>query len=249
MILHIPHSSEIIPEELRDQIILSDDELCAELKLMTDAFTDELFALPEGTLLRFPISRLLVDVERFPDDTEEPMSKVGMGMIYTHSASGKRLKRTLQPEERRNLVSRYEAHHQAILKAVNIELEKHGKALIIDCHSFPSHPLPCDSNQSTPRPDFCIGTDHFHTPNDLLAVTAHNIKKMGYTLKVNQPYSGTMVPMAFYGKDRRVRSIMIEVNRSLYMDGQTGVKSNSFNSIKREIQSLLSVIKRFQHQN
>jgi hypothetical protein len=42
MILHIPHSSDVIPENLRDQIVLSDDDLAAELTLMTDAFTDEL---------------------------------------------------------------------------------------------------------------------------------------------------------------------------------------------------------------
>jgi N-formylglutamate amidohydrolase len=79
MILHIPHSSHIIPENLREQIVLSDADLTAELTLMTDAFTDELFSLPRTTTIRFPVSRLVVDVERFPDDAQEPMSKVGMG--------------------------------------------------------------------------------------------------------------------------------------------------------------------------
>jgi N-formylglutamate amidohydrolase len=103
---------------------------------MTDAFTDEIFALPEATILRFPISRLLVDIERFPDDAEESMSKVGMGMIYTHTAGGKRLKRALQPQEIRTLVSQYyETHHQSLLSEVKIELKKYGKALIVDCHS------------------------------------------------------------------------------------------------------------------
>ena len=157
MILHIPHSSDVIPENLRDQIVLSNDDLAAELILITDAFTDELFAFPEATMLRFPISRLLVDVERFSDDAEEPMSKVGMGIIYNLTASGKKLKRTLQPQETRTLVSLYyETHHQALLTEVKIELEKYGKALIVDCHSFPSHPLQCDRDQSIPRPEFCI---------------------------------------------------------------------------------------------
>jgi len=44
MILHIPHSSREIPDDTRDQFVLADDELAAELTLMTDAFTDELFA-------------------------------------------------------------------------------------------------------------------------------------------------------------------------------------------------------------
>ena len=128
MILHIPHSSKVIPEDLRDQIVLSDDDLTVELLRMTDAFTDELFALPEVTILRFPISRLLVDVERFRDDAEEPMSKKGMGMIYTLTANGKKLKRTLRLQEKDILISQYyDTHHQALLREVNIELEKYGK--------------------------------------------------------------------------------------------------------------------------
>lgn len=248
MILHIPHSSDVIPENLRDQFVLSNDDLAAELVLMTDAFTDELFALPEATILRFPISRLLVDVERFPDDAEEPMSKVGMGMIYTLTASGKKLKRTLQPQETRSLVSLYETHHQALLKEVKNELEKYGKALIVDCHSFPSHPLPCDKNQSIPRPEFSIGTDSFHTPKALSQTTALNLKKMGYSVQINQPYEGTMVPMVFYRKDRRVASIMVEINRSLYMDEMAGAKTSAFDSTKKQIQSLLCSINQYQQQ-
>jgi N-formylglutamate amidohydrolase len=248
MILHIPHSSRVIPENLRDQIVLSDGELAAELTLMTDAFTDELFTLPEATILRFPISRLLVDVERFSDDAEEPMSKAGMGMIYTLTASGKKLKRTLQPQETRTLLSLYETHHQALLTEVKMELERYGKALIVDCHSFPSHPLPCDKDQSIPRPEFCIGTDSFHTPRALSQATLLYLKKMGYSVQVNQPYEGTLVPMAFYRKDGRVTSIMVETNRRLYMDETTGAKTSAFDAIKKQIQDLLCSIKQFQQQ-
>jgi len=247
MILHIPHSSDIIPEAFRDQILLSDDDLAAELMLMTDAFTDELFAFPDATMLRFPISRLLMDVERFPDDAEEPMSKVGMGMIYTLTASGNKLKRTLQPQETRTLISQYyETHHQALWREVNIELEKYGKALIVDCHSFPSHPLRCDKDQSIPRPEYCIGTDSFHTPETLTKTIALNLRKKGFSARMNQPYEGTLVPMAFYRKDRRVASIMIEINRSLYMDENVGGKTSAFDSVKKQIDSILYSIKQFQ---
>ena len=246
MILHIPHSSIIIPEDLRDQIVLSDRDLYAELNLMTDRFTDELFTLPEATILRFPISRLLVDVERFPDDKNEPMSKVGMGMIYTRTAYGRNLKRQLKPQEMTSLVSFYEAHRQALFNEVNSELSKYSIALIVDCHSFPSRPLPCDNDQSIPRPDFCIGTDLFHTPKELAQMTAMNIEKMGYTVRINQPYEGTMVPMEFYEIDRRVISIMVEINRRLYMDETTGTKTGAFDSIKEQIQGLLRSVKEYQ---
>jgi N-formylglutamate amidohydrolase len=125
MILHIPHSSKTIPERFRDQIVLSDDDLTAELLRMTDAFTDELFACPETIAVIFPISRLLVDVERFSDDAKEPMSRVGMGKIYTHTAARRTLRRSLQPQEERNLLEYYDVRHQRQWQSKGVELS-HG---------------------------------------------------------------------------------------------------------------------------
>jgi len=53
-----------------------------------------------------------------------------------------------------------------------------------------------------------------------------------FTGAVNRPFAGTFVPNRYYRQDKRVNSIMIEVNRSLYMDEATGGKNQSFNQIK-----------------
>ena len=240
MILHIPHSSRIIPEEVRDQFVLSDDELDAELTRMTDAFTDELFAFPDTTTVRFPISRLVVDVERFADDAKEVMAKKGMGVVYTRTAHGKKLRRELRPHEREDLISRfYDTHHEELREAVRDELKRYGRAFIIDGHSFPSWPLPCDMDQSTPRPEFCVGTDPFHTPEALAQVAIRQLEKTGYSVKENSPFDGVLVPIAFYREDQRVASIMVEVNRSLYMDEETGARTSGFGRTKEYVQTLL----------
>lgn len=248
MILHVPHSSYSIPADVRDQFVLSDSELSAELLLMTDAFVDELFSWPGATVVKFPISRLVVDVERFPDDSEEPMSRVGMGVIYTRTAAGEVLRRLLRLDEKQSLMSLYEAHHQALSQQVADELAESGRALIVDCHSFPSRPLPCDPDQSTPRPQFCLGTDPLHTPATLARSVATELATMGYSVATNQPYSGTLVPLSYWGKDRRVASLMIEINRSLYMDEPTGAMSREFGFLGEQIKSLLSSIREFEKQ-
>ncbi|MBQ7673303.1 MAG: hypothetical protein IJT36_02095 [Alphaproteobacteria bacterium] len=56
----------------------------------------------------------------------------------------------------------------------------------------------------------------------------------------NTPFAGTIVPEPFYSqKDKRVKSLMIEVNRSLYMNEKTGEKKSSFDEVKDVIQDFL----------
>jgi hypothetical protein len=84
LLLHIPHASTEIPGEIREQFIIDDAELSSELNLMTDHFTDWLMAplnLSPSQKTITGVSRLVVDVERFADDSQEIMSKVGMGVI------------------------------------------------------------------------------------------------------------------------------------------------------------------------
>ena len=243
MILHIPHSSTFIPLFIRAQFLLSKAELSTELNLLTDRFTDELFVCEGTTIICFPISRLVIDVERFLLDADEPMSKVGMGVIYTRTAAGKPMKNPISENQKDDLIARYyNPHHQALLVEVKKELVMNGYAMIVDCHSFPNYPLPCDSDQSVPRPHFCIGTDSFHTPDALVDLAVNHLKELGYTVKINQPYSGTLVPTEYYQNDSRVISIMIEINRSLYMDEKTGQKNNQFLLVQDHIKTLLKEI-------
>lgn len=250
MILHIPHANRTIPEDLRPTLLLDDDKLEQELIRMTDAYTDELFkplAGPGDTVITFPVSRLVVDPERFRDDVDEPMAQRGMGAVYTKTSDGDQLRDDLSPADREDLMQRfYDPHHKALEEAVRQELAHKGGALIVDCHSFPSSPLPCDQDQADKRPHICIGTDSVHSPQELVdalheacKAPASTIDK--WTVRINEPYAGTLVPTRFYQQDERVISVMIEVNRSLYMDEQSGKRKRDFD---RVMFRLLSAIRK-----
>jgi N-formylglutamate deformylase len=243
LILHIPHSKSSIPKQYRDHFVLSDSKLSNELLLLVDHFTDKLYEGYKSVIFQYP--RLLVDVERFPDDKDEPMSKLGMGFIYTKCTDGSPLKRKLTVTEVEELRSIYDHHHKELTSAVELELAEKYYAFIVDCHSFPSMPLTCDQNQKIPRPDFCIGTDDFHTPTELTKKLQVQLESLGYVVKVNEPYAGTIVPNKYYGKNLKVKSIMIEVNRSLYMNEKTGTKAKGFNVVRSHIQETLNFINHY----
>ncbi len=241
IILHIPHSSRYIPADVRSGILLNDADLRRELLRMTDWYTDELFDIGIGTAIVYPVSRLVADPERFVDDKEEPMSKKGMGAVYTRTSDGKILRR-MSPDERALLLRQYYTpHHDCLAKAVAHNLSKHGQCLIIDCHSFSSMPLPHEPRQSLPRPDICIGTDPFHTPEALIRTIEKTCRENGLIVKQNSPFSGTIVPSGSYHKDKRVRSIMIEVNRSLYLDEVTGHESAIIRRVSVAFENIIRV--------
>ena len=222
-IIHLPHASRTIPTDVRQVICLSDSELEVQLDRLTDHYTDELFSLehPDVIPLVYPVSRFVVDPERFSDDALEPMALRGQGAVYTQTIDGLPFRKDLLLEDRNRLMDRfYWPHHHQLGGLTEAALVAYGRALIIDAHSFPSSPLPVDLDQSADRPDICIGSDEFHTPVELVDIIKARFEGAGFSVGVNHPYCGTLVPNQFYGKDNRVKSVMIEINRRLYLQDE-----------------------------
>jgi N-formylglutamate deformylase len=221
LVLHVPHDSTEVPGSVREQFLLSDDQLMAEIELMTDHWTVSLFESPgsQSCVVRASVSRLVVDVERFASDDNEIMASRGMGCIYTATSQLAPLRRPLTTEERCTLLREYYVpHHQRLESAVSSALEHNGRCLIIDCHSFPSRPLPYElSGSDSPRPDICIGTDDFHTSNDLAEAFVNAFRGVGWNVSVNEPFAGAMVPSSQYHRNPQVQAVMVEVNRRLYL--------------------------------
>ncbi len=241
IILHIPHSSRKIPADCRKDILLSDTELENELLKMTDAYTDEIPKyFRKATAAIFPVSRLVVDVERFREDADEPMSKKGMGAVYMRTHDG-RLLRDPATINREALLRRYyELHHALLTNVVETALVKAGHCCIFDIHSFPSEPLPYEFDQNPDRPDICLGTDHFHTPRAMAEKARACFEEAGLTVKENSPFAGTMVPMKHYRRESAVQSLMIEINRKLIMNEKTGEKTRESETLFQLTAEILS---------
>ncbi len=240
LVLHIPHSSTEIPPDVRDGILLDDAELARETLTLTDLHTDELFGLGKDSCrVRNEWSRLVFDPERFRDDHDEPMAEFGMGAIYVRTVDGKPL-RELSAGAREEMLARfYDPYHARLTEEVTRMLDRQDRCLLVDCHSFPSRALPFETDKVSARPDICIGTCDFHTPEGL----ARRIEKLcaarGMSTRRNWPFAGALTPMRYYRRDPRVRSIMIEVNRRLYMDEASGARSIDFDATRRFVRELL----------
>jgi N-formylglutamate deformylase len=241
IILHVPHSSTTIP--FTDGYVISKDALAKEILKLTDWYTDDLFQSDEHEMIRADFSRIFCDPERFTDDSQEIMTQYGMGVLYEKNDDGT-LMRVVTPELRtRILRDYYDKHHTKLGNAVNRQLELCGKALILDCHSYPSKPFKRDLDTSSSRPDFNIGTDSFHTPKHLIELSKAFFEKAGYSLGIDWPYKGSIVPLEHYQKNKNVQTIMLEINRALYLKEPTNEKSENYSEIKRIVGNFIKIIK------
>jgi len=239
VIIHVPHASRLIPIECRESLLLDERALELELLKLTDAYTNLIFPPNLYHVVEAPVSRLVVDVERFRDDKSEDMTRVGMGAVYECGYAGAWI-RFSDPEVREQLLrSYYDPHHEALAFITKNLLSRHGRVLIIDLHSFPRKPLPYESNQEALRPEVCLGTDPFHTPRTLYKACRTFLEGRGFVVEENTPFSGTMVPISFYQVERNVESIMVEMRRDLIMDEDSGellaTASHLFDSVREMV--------------
>ena len=241
LILHIPHSSKYIPA---DAVYMVDQNTVdKEILKLTDWYTDDLFSSNDVINVKAEFSRVFCDPERFSEDSQEVMAQFGMGVLYEKSDEGIPI-REVNPNLREAILNRYYwPHHKQLNQAVEQQLKTCGKALIVDCHSFPSTPFVRDLDQSPNRPDFNIGIDPYHTPESLTTASREFFEHKGYTVGIDWPYKGTIVPMEHYQKSKNVASIMLEINRALYLDEPSNVRSVNYAVIKDIVKEYLELMK------
>lgn len=225
ILFHIPHSSLKIPKKYWTICIKNKKYIQNANVFLSDLLVEKLVPNKAHKIV-FNYSRIFCDVEKFKDDSKEIMANKGMGVFYTKdcddiiSIPNKKYKRAV-------LKSYYDKHHSKLDKRVTNILNKNEKCIIIDLHSY-SDAMVKKLFNSVDNPDICIGTDLFYTNEALINTTINHFKKYGYSVAINKPYAGTIIPNKYFNKkEKKLSSIMIEVNKRIYLD-----KKDDFNKLK-----------------
>lgn len=228
ILLHVPHSSSAFPEGSK----YTWNDLDDEERLHIDYYTDELFEPQQDSKrissIVFPYCRLFCDVERLVKD---PLEGKGLGISYRRfQGRSYRSFGTLQ-----KAYPYYADHHATMSKNI---VEMSGGLLLIDCHSFSSFPNLLNFNP--PDIDICIGYNDDDTcPNMIVIETiARHFESIGYKVGINTPFSNSKtfeVPVKYH-------SVMIEVNKRLYMNEFSYEKTDNFILMHNAIQSLYNLL-------
>lgn len=223
MILNIPHSGTNTLDRNVKRI---------DIIRGTDWFTDELFLHINAERVVQQHSRFIVDCERLPDDIE-PLFKEGYGIVYTKDFDGNDIEVT----NKEAMLKIYEDHH----KELNFQTKKMlcdiPVVFIVDCHSYGDAQIISDI-------DFCLGINADFTNVEMLEKIKKHLEKNGFKVGVNKPYGNAIVPNQFSGNEL-VKSIMVEVNKRLYLKNQNTErfeKSNDFEKTQKMITEILEII-------
>lgn len=213
VILHAPHGGTMVPAAQRVAFVVDDAELASEIAALTDYATDAMVRpIAAASQVVNQLSRFVVDPERFPDEREE-MLAVGMGAFYTRGTRRQLIRTDISDPALRVFYDRYASLVEHLTARA---LERHGRAVVLDVHSYPSTALPYELHAGDNRPALCLGYEEPHASDELL----HAVRGAfdGWEVAENQTFKGSYVPLRYYGTEPRVQSVMLELRRDTYLN-------------------------------
>lgn len=203
----VPHTSLFLPnidnsskwdKVRRDALILADYKVDVLYNFLPNKITSQ-------------YSRFAVDLERYLDDKQEPMSAKGMGYLYNRLIDGTPFDRSVFGDAS-IFTEYYKQKHAELKKAV----ESIGNGcVLLDLHSFNPKPIECDMDKTPNRPDICLGFNEDETKpaeNTLKAIKDY-LEDNGLKVAYNTPFSGSMTT----NTKVKYKSLMIEINKRCYL--------------------------------
>lgn len=217
VLISIPHGGVKVPDELRDRICLSRDDILRD----SDPFEREVYDLGDrvASVVATGFGRAFVDVNRAPDDL--PPNNPD-GVIKTHTCYRRVIYKSGREPDRalvRVLLEKYyEPYHRQIHLALaqtqpRIELG-------LDCHTMSEIGPDVAPDPGQRRPKLCLGNVHGKSCSqemiDRLAqcfVAVFGFEPSEVTQ--NRPFAGAYITRYYGGNP--IPWIQIEMNQSLYL--------------------------------
>jgi N-formylglutamate amidohydrolase len=259
MVFNSPHSGHALAPTFIKQSRLSE----AQLHLSEDSHVDRIFAgcVDAGApLMHALFSRSFLDLNREPYELDarmfntrlpayvncaSPRVASGLGTIPRTVGDGLLIyDAPLQFEEViLRIETYYRPYHRALGTLLNEAFAATGMSLLVDCHSMPSSAVSHFKGVAGPIPDVVLG-DRFGSAcsAEITFLIESHLESAGLIVSRNKPYSGGFFTEN-HGRPRQDRhAIQIELNRSLYMNEATRLKSASFAALQNLMTSLAQAI-------
>ena len=233
LLFSIPHSGEQVPEEAYWLKGLPEVTLMYDV----DRFVDRLYepGLKECQIpgVVAPYHRYAIDCNRWPDEVDRdtleysiaPSGLHPRGLHWRNTTTGLMLiKKPLTRRLNRQLVKKcYEPFYEKVDALYKkFEDQKVKGVYHLDLHSMPSKGTAAHRDPGGERADIVLGTKDAKIRSPAwVELVKEAYTQEGFKVALNTPYKGGAVVERYHHPEGGRHSIMVELNRRLYMDEQT----------------------------
>lgn len=250
LILSVPHSGTVFPPEFLENVRF-DERI---LRRNEDLFVDKLLtgAVEKGVpTIKMNITRTFVDLNRnrleldpamfynYPKEKDimyDKHCRVGLGVIHRINFLRENLYDGLlnyhEVEERLSKI--YDVYHERLRQLTEKCLKKFGFCMVLDCHSMPSKI--CSIIDDRSGIDVCLGNLFSQScPQEYSDFFAAQFWDNNYAVQENCPYSGAYITFNYCQPRRKMYTLQLELNRSLYADEMNLCPNDKFGEVAEEV--------------
>ncbi|TMM52305.1 N-formylglutamate amidohydrolase [Sulfitobacter sabulilitoris] len=225
-----------------------------------DAFVDQLFdCAPKfgASFIKAGAPRAFVDMNRSADELDpaliegvrrqghNPRIASGLGVIPRVVANGRAIysgKMTLE-EATRRIDTYWRPYHEMLQRLLDQARQRHGQAVLIDCHSMPHEAMDGVVRSGMTRPDVVLG-DRFGAAasGEVMDRVEAAFAAAGFVVTRNAPFAGAYITQAYGRPSRAQHAVQVEIDRSLYMNERLIRPNGDFDSVKAALRTVIAEV-------
>lgn len=216
LILSIPHAGTFIPPDIEARL-----NERGKARADTDWHVDRLYdgLVPEASVIKANFHRYVIDANRGPDDQSLYPGQNTTGLCPVTDFDGEAIWRDGEAPGAEEIEERREQwhapYHIAIADAIEATLDKHGVAVLYDCHSIRSH-IPYLFEGELPVLN--IGTNSGASCCDALEEIVTNASAdSGFPSVLNGRFKGGWTTRHYGKPENNVHAIQMEIAQRAYM--------------------------------
>lgn len=258
LVLDSPHSGHRMPSNFGANVPAE------RLREMEDAWIDQLYlpAADKGIPLlaaQFPrtyldpnrhvgdIDLALIEGGQWPDEyLPSGKARLGKALLWRTLDDGTPLyDRLLGVAEVRERIARcHQPYHAALRELLDAAHARFGVVYHINCHSMNAvSGAMGEGGAGQTRAEVVLGDrDGTTCAPEFTEFVRATLAGQGYEVKVNDPYKGVGLVRAYSDPAHGRHSLQIELNKRLYMEGNTGPRHAGFHRLQQHLMQLLDAI-------
>ncbi|HWA37049.1 MAG TPA: N-formylglutamate amidohydrolase [Burkholderiales bacterium] len=181
----------------------------------------------------------------WPVPLQPTVSKRGLGLLKSKSRYGEPVhERKLTVAEVMERLDRYHRPYYAELgQNIRRLRSSFGFVAQLSCHCMSAVGAPTHPDPGKDRPDFNLGNVNGKTSSkEFIEFVEATLKGLGYSVGMNFPYNGGELNARFGDAAGGVESIMVEINKKLFMDTKTFKKTAGFERIRADATKVLGAV-------